>query len=217
MNETPNEVQASNGVQLPLEIMLLPDPGVRTPLGEIIDENSAALLVAIPIAWHMRYWLNLNTVAILRGEDAMLMSLRIDMEQHNILDHELKSQVLAEWIPHRIAHQEECLRSWRQKTLETEEAQPYLRDINRMLVGKERKTRYYLRRMEILMVTSLRVANIETSRGFFEKLSQLYDKLQKEARADAEARNQAPSGTHGVHNHAAQALEVIEAGLTTYD
>lgn len=162
--------------------MYLADPDARSPLGEPIDDIESMILFGVPGMWHMRYWLDIYAIEVLRGEDEMLMSLRINIEQHKIPDQELKSQVQTEWITELPNRAEERLQNWSEKTLESEEAQPYLRDIDRMLVDKWRKARDYLRLIEIPMC--IRVANIDIASIIFQKLSLLYRKLQEEERAD---------------------------------
>ncbi|MCJ1262884.1 hypothetical protein MMC22_002754 [Lobaria immixta] len=184
--------------------MYLVDPDARSPLGEPIDDIESMILFGVPRMWHMRYWLDIYAIEVLRGEDEMLMSLRINIEQHKIPDQELKSQVQTEWITELRNRAEDRLQNWSEKTLESEEAQPYLRDIDRMLVDKGRKARDYLRLIEIPMC--IRVPNIDIASMIFQKLSLLYRKL-----------NRVPNGTNGVHNQAARGPEVIDAGVTWYD
>lgn len=57
-----------------------------------------------------------------------------------------------------------------------------------MLEDKEWKARGYLRRVETVMMTSLQAARAGEARAWFETLLDVYQKLDKERRKDAEVR-----------------------------
>lgn len=188
MDQTPTRAQAAT------ETPRLPDPAdasdFRTPLGEPIDQVSAANLAKDPLLWHLTYWLDLCTVGNLRGEDEILLALRMEMEVDKMLDMELQSAIYDAWFRFFMDNSEESARNWIQRTLESDEAKPYLRDIDRMLVDKARKTRQHLGHLERHMLTSLQEGDAEKAKKFFEKLAPVYPKLLREEAADA-ARNSA--------------------------
>lgn len=186
--------QASIGAQLPNGLGPL---GTRTPLGEPISHFSASFLAEDPLAWHMHYWLSLEVVGVMRGEDAMLMALRVEWEQELLLGDGIKIQLLTDnvWPRYRILNRERYEQFWAQMTVESEDARWYLRDVDRMLVDKARKTRAKLRRSERMMQAALQAVSID-----IEELTQQYGKLQEEETAEAEARNRLSNRAGGAHN-----------------
>lgn len=186
--------QAVTRAQAAIETLGLSDPpdpsDSQTPLGEPLDQVSAAALAKDPLAWHLRYWLDLCTVGNLRGEDEILLALRMEIEVNKILDMELHSAFYDAWFQYVMDNSEESARNWIQRTLESDEAKRYLRDIDRMLEDKARKTRHYLGHLERLMLTSLQEGDAETAKMFFQKLAPVYPKLLREEAADT-ARNSA--------------------------
>ncbi|MCJ1427314.1 hypothetical protein MMC29_005217, partial [Sticta canariensis] len=198
MNQAPSGAQAPYGAQLPDEVQLPPealaliDPlgqsDRRTPLGGPMNQLSAFLRAQNPLDWLRQYWLNIGVVGMLRGEDRDLLVLRIEIEHTKIPDPDFRAEFRNSWRQYRVDNRDEIKRQWVERTLESREARPYHRDIDRMLVNKGPKTRNYLRQMERLMITSLRDQRVGTARVFFNQLSQLYGKLRDEERADADAR-----------------------------
>lgn len=170
MDQVPNGTQASNGAR----------PLPQTPLGGPINEVSALVLAENPLAWHLPYWLSLGSVAVVRGEDAMLTALRIKMEHSKITDSALKSQLKHTWNQFQRNNQAECIRQWTQMTVNCKESQPYLCDLDRMLVDRRRDARDYLHRLEPIMRTMLHHLHLEDPRQFFEKLAQQYRSLHRD-------------------------------------
>ena len=158
--------------------------------------QSLALLADDPLTWHLRYWLSLAVIGLLRGEDAVLMNFRIEMEHFKIRDLELRDALIIDWRTYRVANYAACQEHWGQQTLESEEAMPYLRDIDRMLVDKGRKARDHLRRLESAMGSFLRAREIDIARAMVEKIAQIYQKLEEEETLDEQARNRQPNGVH---------------------
>lgn len=97
MDQAPMRTRLSNGVQSPtenpasFETLYLFD--FRTPLGEPIDDIDAKHLALNPIGWHMEYWLNLFYTGVFRGEDVMLMALRIEMEISKISEVDIAAKL----------------------------------------------------------------------------------------------------------------------------
>ena len=54
---------------------------------------STLFLARSPLAWHLEYWLSLTVIGILRGEDPMLMFLRVEIEHVKMTDQEMKSRL----------------------------------------------------------------------------------------------------------------------------
>lgn len=158
-----------------------------------------------PLGWHLHFWLNIGVVGILCGNNSTLMSLRIDIEILNIPDRELKFAIHDAWSQYRRVNREVCERHWARMTLESEEAQPYIRDIHRMLEGKAWKTKRYLRGMEETMTTMVRDRKFDVARLLFDKLCLAYKKLQEEEEADAETSRSILGILNG--NHEGQVLE----------
>lgn len=211
MDQAPYGAQLPDEVQPPPEAIALIDPlgqsDRRTPLGGPMNQLSAFLRAQNPLDWLRQYWLNIGIVGMLRGEDPDLLVLRIEIEHTKIADPEFRAEFRNSWRQYRLDNRYEITRQWLERTLESEEALPYHRDIDRMLVNKGPKTRNYLRQMERLMITSLRDQRVEIARGFFDHLSQLYGKLRDEERAEAEARVGLP-----MDHEEGRSLEEIEAG-----
>lgn len=122
---------------------------------------------------------------------------------------------MRDWRTYRVTNHAECQRNWGRLTLESEEAKPFLRDIDRMLVDKGPKTREHLHRLQSAMVSFLRATEIDTARAMFERIAQIYQKLEEEETVDEQARNRQPNGingtsnatsngTNGVHDHDGQ-------------
>lgn len=197
--QQPNGAQIANGVQRPTE-----PPNPLTPLGEPISHTpSAHLLASEPLKWHLHYWLSIDVLGMLRGENPLLMAFRTDIEHYKIKDVEFRIRLVEAWRTYRQVHRPYFRLQWERLTLESEEAKPYLRDIDRMLVNKGAKAREYLRRIENMMISILRDGQIESARWLSDIIAQVYQKLEDEEKADEEARNRKPTGkngTNGVQN-----------------
>lgn len=168
-----------------------------------MDEASILLRAEDPLAWHLRYWLDLCMVGTIRGGDILLLSLRIRMEHDKIADAAFKTRLQGAWRGFQSDNKESCLRLWMRRTVLSQEAQPYLRDLDTMLQDKGRKTRDYLRRIEALTIHLLRTGNLALARRSFERLGLYYQRLlQEDAEdaADAAAGNGLSNGANGVHN-----------------
>lgn len=198
--QQPNGAQIANGLQRPIE-----PPYPLTPLGEPISHTpSAQLLASDPLTWHLHYWLSIGVLGMLRGENPLLMAFRTDIEHYNkIKDVEFRIRLVEAWRTYRQVHLPYFRQQWERLTLESEEAKPYLRDIDRMLVNKGAKAREYLCRIENMMISILRDGQIESARWLFDIIARVYQRLEEEEKADEEARNRKPNGingTNGVHN-----------------
>lgn len=168
----------------------------RTPLGEPMDQASILLRAEHPLEWHLRYWLNLNVVGTIRGEDILLLCLRVRMEHDKIPDAAFKAQLQAEWRAFQNENKESYLRLWMQRTVRGEEAQPYHRDLDTMLQDKGRKMRDYLLRIEVVTINLLRTGNLVLARRSFERLGLYYQRLLQEEAEDAATTNGLPNGVH---------------------
>lgn len=159
----------------------------RTPLGEPIDKLSAFHLAYDPLTWHLNYWLSLEVVGVLRGEDPMLMALRVEREMLCLPDQELKAALHTARKPHWKTYKEESERHWPRMTLWSDECKSLARDINRMLEYKSQKTREYLLYMEILITGPLRAGRVDEAREVFDKHCLIYQKLELEEDVEREA------------------------------
>ena len=190
-----------NGTQLhsldgPTESRTSPNPQGHskslTPLGEPISQASAMSLAEDPLSWHLRYWLGLLSVATLHSQDVMLTAARIDheIEQIQNLDLEIKIEIKKAWhyqlmkIADEVKRQEHLkhVRSpdfWDPPTLDSR-SKSLLRDLDRMLEDKEEKTRKYIRQQEGTMNAWLRAGAYDTARCIFDRVVQLYQRLEEE-------------------------------------
>lgn len=88
-------------------------------------------------------------------------------------------------------------------TLESNEAQQFLNDINRMLVNKGQKVRNYLRDQNRLMMDSLEAGEVDTAKYSFSELIFLYQKLREEEVVDADAITRTLNRANDAHNEEA--------------
>lgn len=138
MNQVPIGTQLPNGVQSPtedrasFETLSLFD--FRTPLGEPMDEIDAEHLALNPIGWHMGYWLNLFYTGVFRGEDVMLMALRIEIEINKIPEAEIAAKLNHVWTQRRSFIEEEGQRILEEKSPTHEISKRFSRDVDRMLM-----------------------------------------------------------------------------------
>lgn len=161
-----------------------------TPLGGLMDRATALQLLEDPLLWYLQYWLNLNIIGIMRGEDELLLALRIEMEQDKYPEPLFRLQIQNNWYRFLQDNRLTCIRGWAALMGDlSEEANPYHRDLDRMLVDKGRKTRAHLRRMEMEMNNALRAADVERARLIFEVILGYYKRLQQEEAADAATRH----------------------------
>lgn len=196
--------QALTGIQPPPEAQTVPNllgqRIYRSPLGAPLSRASASFLARDPLTWHLVYWLSIWVVGNLRGEDETLMAFRIEIEHYGILDHEFQLQLLSAWDQYAIANRAPFTLHWMHLTAEGEAAKPFLRDIDRMLINKGLKARTYLYRLEMRLLTKMRLVQIETAKDQFENLIGLYRKLQEEETADAQAQNRLLNLRNGGHH-----------------
>lgn len=157
-----------------------------------MTRHSAIKNVLNPLGWHMEYWLALGSVGILRGEDPLLMSFRIEME-HDKMHPMLKEGFRATWNEFRAKNDAKYQRHWTQMSLESDEAKCHIRDIDRMLVNKGQKARKYLDGIETRMDIALHESRFDEARQLFQGLTKVYAKLQEEETRDA-ARDAAREG-----------------------
>lgn len=169
---------------------------------------SALFLARCPLAWHLEYWLSLTVIGILRGEDAMLMFLRVEIEHSKMADQEMKSRLDDAWNQHLIAHIETHMQLWNLISLESGAAKRYLRDLDRLLVDKGAKARTYLGQMESLMLDDVRAGRVGRAREILEMLGQIYQRLQAEERDEAEARYLA-NGAFGIYHQEEQGQDLL--------
>ena len=192
-DQLPREAQIIDEAKPTIKNPASPEsPGLsdsRTPLGEPIDQDSASFLARDPIMWHMQYWFSLYLIGVLYGDDPILLSLRIEIEIDKIPQGEVATELRSVWIERKRAdegeHQPlivipEPLCYFEEETLETEAGKRCLRDIDRMLVNKGKKTRTYLRHMETLLTAAVQAGNVESANGLRDRLSDLHYHLQRE-------------------------------------
>lgn len=126
--QAPNGAQPSRGVQQPTEAQ-------RSPLGHLLSQGPAGSLDKDPLQWHLEYWLNIRTVALLRGEQPLPMLSWIDLEHDKIPDRELKLKLQNAWDQHLIDNSETYSQHWTLLTLKSPAAKACLRDMDRLLVN----------------------------------------------------------------------------------
>lgn len=171
-----------------------------TPLGGPMDEESAFLQAANPLAWNLQYWLNIAVVgSTWRDEDTILMAFRVEMEHDKIPDPAFKLQLKNAWSQYQKDNQDECMQKWQQTTPESwQEAQPYLYDLDIMLADKERKTRKYISRMADEVIRELKAGNSATATNNLEKIFRVRQRMQREKRR-ADAMNARLSHRNGAY------------------
>lgn len=172
------------------------EPRSITPLGELISEESLVRLVGDPLGWYLQYWLDLNIIGMMRGEDQTLLSIRIMMEQDECPEMLFKVQIRNAWQKYQTAYKELRIRQWLPLQGDLgDEAKPFHRDLDRLLVKtKGPKVRDYIRRFEISMNEKIRATEVDRAKHLFEWLVQINQSLKKEEAAEAEARNQPNEG-----------------------
>lgn len=154
-----------------------------------MDQISAEYLAEDPYGWHVEYWNNLFVVGIFRGEDEILMHLRIEIEISNIPEGNLAIKLRRTWSKFRsvIEEQGKLIRSYlgpyllEEKSLTDEYTKQLFRDVDRMLADKEQKTTADLLRLKSLMSTAFRVGDTETGIDLGERILDLNQRLCKEA------------------------------------
>lgn len=181
--EAPYRVRPPTGSSASVDPLGL--SGSRTPLGEPIDKLSAFYLAYDPLTWHLNYWLSLEVVGVLRGEDPMLMALRVEREMLCLPDQELKAALHLARKSHWRAYKEESERHWPRMTLWSDESKCLLRDIDRMLQNKSQKTRGYLLYTETLITGPLRAGRVDEAKEVFDKHCLIYQKLELEEEVES--------------------------------
>lgn len=221
MNQAPTEAQSLSLVDMLIEAPP-PAPSApfsesfgpqvpRTPLGEPLEFFTELLLAADPVEWHMQYWFDLFLSGVMRGVDATLMLLRIEIEQTKISD-QLGIEVRRAWRCYRTGNHDgfpvsvsDYLRNF------GEVEQRFLRDLDRLLADKGPKMRIYLYQLEKLMINSVRDGKISESCAVCEKLTTLWLRLREEEIADAVAVIRQKDGISCAPNQRKQSLEDIQA------
>lgn len=176
-----------------------------------MSEASASLRAEDPHGWHLKYWLDIYTVGlirledtagIIRDEDTLLLKARIDREHENsTADESIKTRLRDEWGQFLIANQDDYLRQWEQiKTLKNEEWEAYFRDLDRMLADKGPKMRLYIAAKATLVNKLFQDRNYADIDGLTDQIIQLTSSLGREEAREAEARRQLSNGTNGVHH-----------------
>lgn len=173
MDQTPNETHAS----------AFP----HTPLGEPMNQASASVQAEDPLGWHLLYWLSIEVVARIRGEDPLLMAARIEFEHDNIADPAFKTQLREAWTRFREVNIEQCERYWRQRTLDDVEGKKYLRDLDRMLLDKQPKMRCHLRHMWATMNNLSQNGMAMETEATHCEINRINQRLRLEETAEAEA------------------------------
>lgn len=237
--QLPSEAQITNEEPPTTETPAPPTPldtpldisTLRTPLGEPIDQNSVSFLAKDPIMWHMQYWFGLYLIGVLRGEDPMLLALRIEIEIDKMPEGEVAIELRGVWIERKRVNEgehqplivlPEPLCHFEEATLETEAGKRCLRDMDRMLVNKGEKTRIYLRHLETLLDAAVQAGNIDSANSLRNRLGNLYYHLQEEEMFQPyeilpketmgeEVRNRLTDDIDGVHHQEGQDSGAIEA------
>lgn len=175
-----------------------------------MSHSSAYRYARDPLTWLLEYWLAVGSVGVLRGEDRVLMRLRMEME-HEQIDPSLLDRFRSAWYQYRRANEQASNQHWAQMTVQSEEAKWYSRDIDRMLEDKIQKGRVYLGRMENKLLLALRYTRFDEAKVLFQGLVTVYTKLKEEAARDTEARNQPSIDANGVPNEGGQGTDEMEA------
>lgn len=121
-----------------------------------MTQEAAAIRTEDRYEWHLKYWLNLYVLGIIRHYDKEVMAARIDRERYqNILNFAAGPEPVNIWLSpeswngFKNDNEAEYFRYWTAKTPEDEEYKAYVRDLERMHENKEEKMIAYLRmRME---------------------------------------------------------------------
>lgn len=152
-----------------------------TPLGEQMSLASCRAQRADPVKWHLEYWLHLAVVAVYKGQNNLLTFARIDREHCIYENAPVRDSVRNRWFQFQAENKENFQRYWDVVTTNSPQAQPFLRDLTRMLVNKGLKMREYLERLEETMMMRLRSLDFGGARQRFEKLVAIYENLREEA------------------------------------
>lgn len=164
------------------------------------------------LEWYLHNWLNLDVIAELRGEDMTLMTIMIEMEQEQNYSPTLKNQLRTAWSGFNRENRPAYLRYWEQKTLQNEEAEKYISDLNRMLVCKGPKVRSYIHHMQMKMEKSLRSGKFTRADRFFDIICLLTQKLEDEKTKDAEAEPQLSNSAND-DDVEMEDLDIVDAEL----
>ncbi|MCJ1463130.1 hypothetical protein MMC07_001735 [Pseudocyphellaria aurata] len=200
---------------MPVPILFNPPPGQipgRSPLGEPLNEQSARYLVQFPLMWHPIYWLNLDVIGIMRGEDSDLMAVLIDMEMARVPNERISTP---EWIWFQLNHRSACRENWELNGLDNDEGRAYLRDLDRILADKVRKAQEYIPHGEWLMIRAMRSGNLAESETLFWRLVNVHRVLREiEAQNIEEAPTELASTPPGEQDHGEQSPEGMNGHLT---
>lgn len=164
------------------------------------------------LEWYLHHWLNLDVIAELRGEDMTLITIMIEMEQEQNYSPTLKSQLQTAWPGFNRKNRLAYFRYWEEKTLQNQEAEMYVSNLNRMLVCKGSKVRSYIHHMQMKMEKSLRTGNFTRADRIFDIICLLTQKLEDEMTKDAEAENQLSNSAND-HDVEMEDLDIVEAEL----
>lgn len=161
-----------------------------TPFGEPIDNFSAAFLAKDPIKWHIQYWFTLFCTAMIRGEDGMLLMLRIEYEQIRTPGG-IGLKVFEAWEEERDPRHERsrtlpwAINRHKEKiAMSGNKENGFDRDLDRMLADKGWKTRKFLDFMENEMTSATRAGDFETASFLCQNLCKVWPKLRAEEFAD---------------------------------
>lgn len=148
-----------------------------------MSSRSGSLLTQSPVKWHLNYWLNIVVVATLRGEDKALMVIRVEHEFRNIANVQIRKGIHQAWVPFYHKNRPVYEKKWVHRTLASREAQLYLRDIDRMLVNKEQKTRECLKNAELHLIDWEKKVQVKIARKKLD-IQRVYRKLEDEQVVD---------------------------------
>lgn len=180
-----------NATQAPIETQApeqIPAPGVLlTPLGQPISEANARLRDQERLEWHLNYWLNIYTVALLRGEDMMLMAARIDKEHEEIADPVFRAELKDNWYNFQVIYSGPALLYWNQSSLDIEGAEMFLNDIDTMLQNKGKKMRDYICMLVLLMNEHSRRGDEVEATKVYRHIRRLIQRMRQEEALDDEA------------------------------
>lgn len=148
-----------------------------------MTQFSASVRAQYPKRWHMKYWLNIFLIGKIRLQDKYLMLIRIEMENQKALHAGNTYIDLEEWLEFKVNNKAEYLRYWEQRTLEDEDYQAYIHDLDRMLEDKEEK-------MIEFLCSQIAAAQDLTGPELNDILRRMVQERTREAQAkEAEAKN----------------------------
>lgn len=180
-----SKTQAPNENQAPKQT---PAPTVDlTPLGGPVNGATALLRDQDSLKWHLNYWLDLYTIAIISGQDMILMAARIDKEHEEITDLGFRAELKDNWYNFLLTYSGQVLLHWNQTSLNSEEAKMFLSDIDRLLENKGKKMRDYICMLVILMNEHSRREDEVNATKVYRQIRRLIQRMRQEEARDAEA------------------------------